>query len=118
MIDEKKLLKKLNTWHESLSPRTDIRDSIKCDVIDNVITMIEDTEKVGEWIPVSEKLPEPCETVLVTLRNTAGLVTFKDTTGPIVEVGDYFPEVGWLFYGSSVTAWQPLPEPHREESAE
>lgn len=57
MIDEKELLGRLDVWYGSLFPRTSIQDSIKCDVIDNVMAMIEDAEKVGEWIPVSERLP-------------------------------------------------------------
>ncbi len=46
MIDEKKLLEKLGVWYGSLSPRTSIQDSIKCDVIDSVMTMTEDIEKI------------------------------------------------------------------------
>lgn len=46
MIDEKRLLEKLGIWYGSLFPRTSILDSIKCDVIDSVITMIEDIEKI------------------------------------------------------------------------
>ena len=46
MIDEKKLLEKLGVWYGSLFPRTSIQDSIKCDVIDSVMTMIENIEKI------------------------------------------------------------------------
>lgn len=46
MIDEKKLLEKLGVWYGSLFPRTSIQDSIKCDVIDSVMTMTEDIEKI------------------------------------------------------------------------
>lgn len=46
MIDEKKLLEKLGVWYGSLFPKTSIQDSIKCDVIDSVMTMIEDIEKI------------------------------------------------------------------------
>ena len=45
-IDEKKLLEKLGVWYGSLFPKTSIQDSIKCDVIDSVMTMIEDIEKI------------------------------------------------------------------------
>lgn len=99
MIDEKKLIEKLNAWYESLSPRTDMQDSIKCDVIDNVITMIEDVEKVGEWIPVSERLPEHSERCLVSAGNIV-------MTCPYCEIK--FKEYG-------ITAWQSLPESYRGE---
>lgn len=46
MIDEKRLLEKLGVWYGSLFPKTSIQDSIKCDVIDSVMTMIEDIEKI------------------------------------------------------------------------
>lgn len=46
MIDENRLLEKLGVWYGLLFPRTSIQDSIKCDVIDSVMTMIEDIEKI------------------------------------------------------------------------
>ena len=56
MIDEKKLLGELDAWWETLSPRTDARDSIICDVIESVIEKINNAEKVGEWIPTTERM--------------------------------------------------------------
>lgn len=107
MIDEKKLLEKLDVWYESLSPRTDMQDSIKCDVIDNVITMIEDVEKVGEWIPVSERLPKPDTYVLVTYKN------FDDFT---IGIDRYDQNIhDWFCFEEGVTAWQPLPESFKGE---
>ena len=110
MIDEKKLLEKLNTWCDALSPETDIGDSIKCDVIDTVIMMIRNTKKVGEWIPVSERLPDVDVNVLVT---------YKDDDNNLAIDTDYRDKIinDWLYFGDNVTAWQPLPEPCREESA-
>lgn len=46
-----------------------IQDSITCDVIDSVMTMIENTEKVGEWILCSERLPDPDDDAIVTYEN-------------------------------------------------
>lgn len=101
MIDEKKLLEKLDAWYESLSPRMDIQDSIKCDVIDNVMTMIEDAEKVDEWIPVSKRLPEDGELCIVSAAKNSIVMTCP------------YSEINFKQYG--VTAWQPLPEPYREK---
>ena len=95
MIDEKKLLEKLDAWYESLSPRMDIQDSIKCDVIDNVMTMIEDAEKVDEWIPVTEKLPENGELCIVSTEND------------IITICSYSE---MKFKGYGVTVWQPFPK--------
>lgn len=53
MIDENKLIKELDAWWETLSPRIEARDSIICDVIESVIAKINVAEKVGEWIPCS-----------------------------------------------------------------
>lgn len=107
MIDEKKLLEKLGVWYGSLFPRTSIRDSIKCDVIDNVMTMIEDTEKVDEWIPVGERLPKP---------DTYVLVTYKDYDGSTIGIDCYDQDIhDWFCFEEDVIAWKPLPEVYKEE---
>ena len=109
MIDEKKLLEKLDAWYESLFPRTSIQDSIKCDVIDNVMTMIEDTEKVGEWIPVSESLPEIETEVIVSCKDHITGYSYVDI--------DYRNRKGgkWTYFRQDVIAWKQLPESFKGE---
>lgn len=107
MIDERELLERLGVWYESLFPRTSIRDSIKCDVIDNVMTMIEDAEKVGEWIPVSEGLPEANVNVLVTYKNDDKLIVDTDFWYKTIDT--------WFYFGEKVIAWKPLPESFKGE---
>lgn len=71
-----------------------------------------------KWIPVSEKLPEDCDQVLVTYR--------WSKTDREVSIGEYWgdasefcpeEEKGWGKDGDNVTAWMPLPAPYggREE---
>lgn len=106
MIDEKKLTDTLKDWiRRDYFEDWSARNFVLSDIIDEINKM----PKVGEWIPVSESLQEPYEDVLVT---------YKDMTGLVVETDVYTLGVGWLAHKDSVTAWQPLPEPYREESAE
>ena len=101
MIDEKKLIKELDAWWETLSPRTDARDSIICDVIESVIEKINNAERVGEW---RRALRYP--------------VIYREE---MYDTGYGFYENGadvLLPEYSEVIAWQPLPEPYREENAE
>lgn len=71
-------------------------------------------ENVG-WIPVEERLPEKGEIVLVTIECDCGKTLF--TNG--VMFGFY--KKGWFVSDDielkklKVTAWQPLPEPYRED---
>lgn len=69
-------------------------------IMSDVIEEINKMPKVGEWIPVSERLPEIAERCLVS------------AAGGIVMTCPYC-EMKFKEYG--VTAWQPLPEPYREE---
>lgn len=62
------------------------------------------TVQPERWIPVTEKLPEDGERVLVTVKN--GEILFGS------HLGKY-----WAF-GSKVVAWMPLPAPYREEGEE
>ena len=75
---------------------------------------LEDLEEKGKlfgiWIPCSERLPDSGVDVNITTRSS------------IVGVGSFFEEtnewVQWYCGGGivvDVIAWQPLPEPYKEE---
>lgn len=134
MIDEKKLIEELEKWmndtaylKEKYSGATQFKDGtgenimythadIAHDVISEIIGKINEQQKVGEWIPCSERLPEEEQEVLLQ---------FEDN----MVVGFYFVEGGCFdgttnWYGladndsytdcdSKPIAWQPLPESYK-----
>lgn len=79
--------------------------------------------KVGKWIPVTERLPETRDEVLISLAD--GRIT-------IASYNDHFlpffnKPIGWGvdakrfvldFCSDDVIAWMPLPEPYKAESEE
>jgi hypothetical protein len=69
--------------------------------------------KTGEWIPVSERLPE--EETDVFICNANGDIAISRGSYS-TEVKDYFIwyTSGWRF--GKVIAWMPLPEPYKAES--
>ena len=57
------------------------------------------------WIPVTERLPEKPEPVIVTVKWNK---YYKE-----VSVGEYWGSPDeWGSYGELVTAWMPLPDPY------
>lgn len=66
-------------------------------------------ENKGEWIPVTEKLPEPEDKQEVKV-----IVSYENEDGEFVEKGVFNKRYGFNF--PSVKAWQPLPEPYKAES--
>ncbi len=62
------------------------------------------------WIPVTERLPELGEKVLVSTKNTVFTQVFKCIHG----TPDRW---GWEHNSiKKVTAWMPLPQPYREKN--
>ena len=62
----------------------------------------------GRWIPVTERMPEPFQPVIVCHENGKG--------EHVVEIG-FKREDFWRVWGSrlkNVTHWMPLPEPPEE----
>lgn len=75
----------------------------------------------SRWIPVSERLPEPYSTVLITIK-TRDYAT--EPWGYYTDVADY-QEDGWTTFNDwdegqeyYITAWMPLPEPWEGEKNE
>lgn len=60
------------------------------------------------WIPVSERLPEIHQNVLLSLRSLDIEVGFRAETEP------YFYCQGDYIEPQNVLAWMPLPEPYKE----
>lgn len=71
-------------------------------------------ENKGEWIPVSERLPEKNVWVLVTVEKSGKC--FQE----IMRRSNYFE--AWIddidYYTDEIIAWQPLPEPYEEGGKE
>lgn len=70
--------------------------------------VIEALEREPKWIPVTERLPEKGEIVLIT-----------NTMWNVRSIGiDWWNGEQWVRNGQYVIAWQPLPEPYKESDGE
>ena len=120
MIDEKKLIKELDAWWETLDPRT---DSTICDVIEAVMEKINNAEKVGEWIPVTHEIDEESGEYMFTcqLPEEGERVIVVDRRGYIDIDEQCYDTDGWYLDGgdwNDIVAWMPLPEPYGVEGGE
>jgi hypothetical protein len=80
----------------------------RVDELDTAIATIinlPSVENKGEWIPVSERLPEEGTHILVSVSGEPDFVA----------TDDYY-SYGFDDWKDDVTAWQPLPEPYKGES--
>lgn len=77
-------------------------------------------DKVPEWIPVSERLPEPKKMVLLIVNGKVKNISFVDA----YELGEFDTDEGWIlemwpeWKDPKVTHWMPLPELPEEEKHE
>ena len=118
MIDEKKLIEELEKIFE-----TD-EENIDCTLSDfayHVFDCIKQQPKVGEWIPVSERLPNKEEYLKDDgrfmlddgNRRYQGLFDIYDGKFKFTK---HISGLNYeLFEDNCVFAWMPLPEPYRPE---
>lgn len=83
------------------------------EIIDKYKAESEEQPKTGDWIPVSERLPEKDEWVLITFDNDIEIALLDDDGWCYSSVGDD----DWIAEHPPV-AWMPLPEPYKAESEE
>lgn len=100
-MTEKEVNKTVGVVMASLLPQNEKRE-----LIDSIRAIEKETKNNG-WIPCSERLPEDGTRVIACFKH--GLVTeLKYKSAGIFEgINEYVAEV--------IDAWQPLPEPYREE---
>lgn len=70
----------------------------------------------NNWIPVSERLPENDDNILLSFENfpTPEIGRYEQDE----EGGAFYPgdkEYTYLSYGVFVNAWKPLPKPYKKE---
>ena len=88
----------------------------------NIIKWLEklkeyESRQKDEWIPVSERLPEPDKYIAISLDNcdipAIGRYTVDDEEGGTFRVGNQ--DESFLEIGLFVNAWMPLPERYEED---
>lgn len=128
MIDEKKLIEDIENM---MSPFL-FADEEREWALKDVIEVIENQPKVGEWIPCSERLPEEHKSLFYSYYGTDKwnnamwnfnsddvLVTFefengeKKTNVSHTNDGKWKIERELKLTKCKVIAWQPLPEPFK-----
>ena len=81
------------------------------------VKKLAEEEAKNRWILPGERLPKDDTLVLVQIIGKADHVKFNNA----IQMGSYYPADGWLIDGhfdfeGKVVAWQPLPEPYKEEA--
>lgn len=112
-IDEKKLIEELNRQKYILTfEDSNLLDENFNSGIDKAIQLVESQPKVGEWIPVEERLPEIFENVLIYTKSGH------------YHIGAYFEERKRWWLGvywedlDFILAWMPLPKPYEVKENE
>lgn len=108
MIDDKQLIEELRKYADELGT---VRGEIElANGVLKAISIINEQPKVGEWIPVEERLPEQ------SLNSIIGWDTYRERC---VFVQYYMNE--WILGNHesvNIVAWQPLPETYEAKENE
>lgn len=111
MIDENKLIKEIRNMVLPLTiPEVDDGTTLAYnEALVDVLTAIEEQPRVGEWIPVVERLPTHCQVVLTSKHGCISIEQFDRKSMCWVE-----RQRNWWWSLNMVDAWMPLPEPYVE----
>ena len=89
-------------------------ERIATELIDNGVTFAKDNNVGSKWIPVTERLPEIRERVLV--YHDDGMIRFGINYGGFADVvSSIYLNHNHHTCFSKVTHWMPLPEPPKGE---
>ena len=84
-------------------------------ILDDIITIIDNAPTVersqGEWIPVSERLPEE------SLNSVIGWDTYRERCVFVQYIDGHFQITGRA-ESFNIVAWRPLPEPYKKGEEE
>lgn len=105
------VLQMLNLMDEAADVIEDLSAERNANYADSWKMAFEIERDAHRWIPVTERLPEPCETVLAFrvfgMHGQLSEVCFAHTL-------KMFGRINWSMVG--VTHWMPLPESPQEEN--
>ena len=107
LIDRQALLGEIEKERQYLVKRGQL--GAKHVLVHSLRRIVEEFPSVNQWIPVSERLPEEGQEVIVCERNIFGDVTCHAT-----KLKDITYWVG-LGRCQNIIAWMPLPEPWKGE---
>ena len=110
MIDEKKLIEQLreSNYHHASNSREEV-------LLDRTIRIVLEQPKVGEWIPVDERLPKEKKVYEEIIRSPLCLVTVLSDDELMIGIDRTVNGVWTLeetFDKPKIIAWQPLQEPY------
>lgn len=121
MIDEKKLIEEIESLRvtvNGLRAGKGILREFEKHYKESILRIIEEQPKVGDWIPEAEP-PKNDDYILLSFENYSGLLigrydTDEEGNGAYY-LGDCCEEDTCAANDLFVNAWQPLPEPYKEE---
>jgi hypothetical protein len=105
LIDEKKLIEELRMEYECADDLSDFTRGVKRG-LSEALTIVKYQQKVGEWIPVEERLPKHDGAYLITAINDCG--------GVYMDVSNYDSQYKSFSYDGveddNAIAWMNLPK--------